>query len=368
VNKNRQRIAFFLILTFIALLVVGCAFLSATTPPPAATPELTPTPIIIIASPNPAYALAQATIDSGQSQLSDLSNRATQLSLNISQAAKDAAQSTQDANQRQKADLDYQSTIVSLNMAQAVATQKYLTRQTSMARDATTAAQSSAATAAQAAYLANVNQTAQVQAIQDAQALQTAQAAATLTAYPMTATQSAYLVNETQTAQVQVILNAQATQTGQAIANLAAYPLTATPYALTQAALLMQEYGREQQSFMNQVVTPLMPYIAAFVLLLLILGIILAYRRFTLKPLPRFLQAPRVLVTPGPLVMIDAVDADRDSPQIHQIVPLVLAPVNPPPPGENIVHVEIVDSTEPPFAHWIADVEQQLANEEGLTL
>jgi hypothetical protein len=351
VNKNSQRFVSLLVLAFMAQWLMGCTFLSAT------TPEFSPTPGMIIASPNPAYALAQATIDSGQNQLSDLSRRATQVSLNMSQAAKDAAQSTQDANQRQKADLDYQSTIVSLNIAQAVATQKFLTRQTNIANDATTAALSSAATAAQSAYLANVNQTAQAQASLDAQALQTAQVAATLTAYPLT-----------ETFQAQVILNAQATQTAQAIANLTAHPLTATPFAETQAALLMQQYGREQQSFMDQVVTPLMPYIVTFFLLLLILGIILAYRRFMPKPWPRILNIPRVIGKPSPLIMIDAVAADL-GPRLQRIIPFRLTPANPPqPPGDNKVHVEIVNAKDPPFAHWIAEVERQLADEGGQSL
>ena len=269
----------------------------------------------------------------------------------MSQAANAAALATQDYNQRQKMELDYQATIVSLNIAQAAATQKGITQQTKMARDATAAAQSSAATATQSAYLMNVTQTAQAQVILNEQ---TAQAA--------TATQSAYLVNVTQTAQAQAILDAQVKQTVQAVAASTAYPLTATPFAMTQAALLMQQYDREQQSFVDQVVAPLIPIVAILVLVLFILVIILAYRRYNPMPWPRRLLTPRVNVSPSPLIMIDGVISDHN-PRLHPIIPSELAPANPPGlPGENMVNVEIVDATEPPVAHWIAEVEHQLAN------
>jgi hypothetical protein len=247
-NIHSQRIAPVLILTFMALMLMGCATpyttlagFSPTTGLSSPTPAQAAPAQAIIESPNPAYANAQATLDYGKSQLLDLARKETENSLNMSQAANSAAQSTQDYNQRQKADLNFQATVVSLNIAQAAATQKFILQQTKIAQDATTAAQSNAATAAQSTYLMDVNQTAQVQAILDAQALQTDQAAAALTAYPLTATYSAYLLNVTGTVQAQAILNAQSTQTAQAIAALTAYPLTATPFTKTQAALLMQQ-------------------------------------------------------------------------------------------------------------------------------
>jgi len=368
-NITSQRIASLLILTFIAQMLLGCANL------PTTNPEITPAPGII-ESTNPAYAFAQATIDYGQSQLEDLSGTATEASLNMSQAANAAAQSTQDYNQRQKIDLDYQATLVSLNITQAAATQKSITQQTKMARDATAAAQSSAAAATHSAYLVNVTQTAQIQAILDAQDLQTAQALAALTAYPLTATYSAYERNVTETVQAQLILNAQATQAAQALATLTAYPLTATPFAVTQAALLMQEYDREQQSFVDRVVAPLIPIVATLVLVLFILVIVLAYRGSTLQrfpprrfppvPWPRRLRTTRINVTPSPLNMIDGVIADPNL-RLHRIIPLELTAANPPRlTGENTVLVEIVNPTESPVAHWIADVEHQLDAEGGL--
>jgi hypothetical protein len=367
-NITRQRIATMLILTFMAQMLLGCASMAA------ATPEFSPAPghaalaPPVIESPNPAYAFAQATMDVGQSQLLDLSRKRTKVSLDMSQAANSAALSTQDYNQRQKMDLDYQATVVSLNIAQAAATQKFIAQQTKIARDAAAAAQSSADVATQSARLVNGTQTAQAQAIVDAQVAQTDQALAGLTAYPITATFLANERNVTETSQAQVILNAQEEQTAQAIAVLTANPLTATPLAAAKAALLMQEYDREQQSFVDRVVTPLIPILATLDILLFILAIILAYRRFISMPQPRRFRIASVNVTPRPLLMIDSVIEDPD-PSLRPIIPSELIPVIPPRlESENRARVEIVNATEPPVAHWIAEVEHQLANEGGQQL
>ena len=325
-NSTRRRIAALLALTFMAQMILGCGASMSTI-----NPEFSPTPGYatpapgIIGSSDPAYADAQATMDAGQSQLVDLSRKATEASLNISQEANDAALATQEYNQRQQVELDHQATVISLNIAQAAATKEFIRQQTKMVRDDTAAALSSAATA----------------------------------------THSAYLVHVTQTAQAQAILDAQASQTAQAVAASTAYPLTATPLAVTQAALLMQEYGREQQSFVDRVVSPLLPIVATtFTLLLLILIIVLARRRFLSIPWPPRLRIARINV--NPLNMIDGVIKEHDLP-LHRIIPSELTPATPSGlPGENTVYVEIVNATEPPFAHWIAEVEHQLATKGGL--
>jgi hypothetical protein len=370
-KRNCQRIAALLILTFVAQVLMGCSTKFQTlgqfspTSSQAASSAAVPTPVVI-ESPKPDFAIAQATMDFGQSQLLDLSRKSTEVSLNMSQAANASALSTQDFNQRQKMELNYQSTIVSLNITQAAATQKFIAQQTKMARDAAAAAQSTAAAATHSAFLVNSTQTAQAQAIFDAQALQTAQAVAALTAYPLTATFSAYERNVNETVQAQMILNAQATQTAQVVAALTAYPLTATPFAETKAALLLQQYGREQQSFSNQVVAPLIPILAALGLLLFILLIVLAYRRYLSTQWPRRLRILGGIVHPRPLNVIDGVIVDHDPP-LHPIIPSELPPANPPRlASENTIHVEIVNATEPPVAHWIAEVEHKLATEEGL--
>lgn len=299
---------------------------------PPTTPEFSPTSgnaapaQVIIISSNPDYALAQATIDESQRQLLDLSRKATEVSLNMSQAANAAALSTQEHNQRQQMDLDFQATAVSLNMARAAATQEFIAQQTKAARDATATAQSKAAAAARLAYLVKV----------------------------------------TQTAHAQMILNGQFAQTQQSAAALTAYPMTATPFAVTQAALLMQQYNREQQSFVDQVVTPLIPIAAVLGLLLFILVIVLAVRRYTLVPLPRLLGPARENVNPDPVIIIDGVLRDPH-PQIHRTIPSTPTPAIPRQlPGENTVRVEMMNAAEPPVAHWIAEVEQALAAEGGL--
>lgn len=344
-----------LILTFVVLMLLGCTSIASITP--AVSAGRTVSVPGKVESPNPAYALAQATIDYGKSQLLDLSRKATGVGLDMSQAANAAAMSTQDYNRRQKADLDYQSTLVSLNMAQAAATQSFIVQQTKMVRDATVAAQNIAAASTHSAEQLNITRTAQAQAILDAQAFQTVEVLAAMTAYPLTATSAAHVLNITETAQAQVILNVQATQSAQRMATLTAYPLTATPFAVTQAALLMQQYEREQKSFVDRVVAPLIPILVILVILLLILGMILAYRRFMLAPQLLHHRIGDGNSSPGPAIMIDAVLVDP-VPQL----PSALRPPNPPHlPVENIAHVEIVNASDLPIVHWIAEVENQLA-------
>ena len=325
-DRTGQRIAALMLFTFMTQMALGCTEVYTTGPQASPLPVYrTPAPVMI-ESPNPAAAFAQATIDAGQSQLADLDRRATEVSLNMSQAAKAAALSTQDYNQRQKMELAFQATSVSLNITQAAATQKSIGQQTKVARDATAGAQSKAATVAQSAYLSMLNQTEQAQAILDDRTAQTAQAAAAL----------------------------------------AAYPLTATPFALTQSALLMQQYDREQQAFVDRVVVPLIPIVAVLDMLLIVAGIIWAYRQYMLKPRqipwPRRLGVGQVNVYPRPLIMIDGIE-----PRLHRVAPFELTPANPPRlPGENIARVEIINATEPPVAQWLAEIEHQLETRGGL--
>jgi len=167
----------------------------------------------------------------------------------------------------------------------------------------------------------------------------------------------------TQTAQAQAILDARVQQTGQAVAALTAYPMTATPLAETQAALLLQQYDRERQSFEDQVVIPLIPFMIILVIVLLILGVVLVYRRLMQQNRiyrPRYL--PSMDASP-PLPLIDAVIVDQES-RVPQESPRQLPEVSLP----DLVRltqnqVEIVEATEPPFSHWISDLEYQLAAE-----
>ena len=326
-DPDQQRTSPLVTIIFVALILFACgagiyAIRRIGLSPTASI--ATPTPGKI-GSPDPASANAQATIDAGQSQLADLSLKATQVSLNMSQAANAAAQSTQDANQSQQLQLDHQATVIGLEIAHAAATQNAIRQQTRTAKDAIANARSTAAAA----------------------------------------TQTANRINRALIAQAQVIVDGQVTQTAQAAAALTAYPLTATPLAAAQAALLLQQYDREQKAFVDRIVAPAIP-IVAFVLLLLmfILVISLIYRRVAPSVWPRRLRIGQINV--NPLVMIDGVIADHALP-LHQIIPpeptLAALPML---PYEKTVHVEIVTATEAPVAHWIAEVEQQLANAGGL--
>jgi hypothetical protein len=327
-NPPTSRIAPVVIIILIALMLFACgagiyasrSHLSTISP---TTGIATPTPVRI-GSPDPASANAQATIDAGQSQLSDLAFKATQVSLNMSQAADAAAQSTQDANQLQQLQLDQQATVIGLEIAHAAATQDAIQQQTKTAKDAIADAHSTAAAA----------------------------------------TQTANRINRALIAQAQVIVDGQVTQTAQAAAALTTYPLTATPLAATQAALLLTQYDREQKAFVDRIVVPAIPIVALILLLLLfILVISLAYRRVLPYMWPQRLRIGRV--NANPLVMIDGVIAEHSLP-LHHIMPSEPTPAALPLlPCEKIVHVEVVTSTEAPVAHWIAEVEQQLANAGG---
>jgi hypothetical protein len=316
-NKNIQRLAGLLIITFIALTLSACESMGTT------TPEFSTVPVNIDVQ-NAEYAFAQATIEAGQRQLDDLSRKATEVSLNLNQAADAAARSTQDYNERRKMELDFESTIISKNMAEAAATQEIFLRRTQLAGDATTAAQSSAATATQAAYVESLNIA----------------------------------------VQAQVLLDIQSRQTAQAVAAMTTYPLTATPMAGTQAVLLAQQYNREEQSFVDRFVNPWTPILAVIVLILFIIAVILAFRRYILPVTwPRRLLSRRANREANLLTMIDGVIAENDLDVHHSLPPDRTLDHLPKLPDKNTAHIEIINATEPPVAHWVAEVESQLAFE-----
>lgn len=352
--KTRHRILELLLILCLVLLFSGCV---SSINSIASETSAAPAPILV-ESPNPAYANAQATLDYGKGQLLELSRKSTGAALDTSRAANAAAASTQDFNRRQKMDLDYQATVISLNIAQAAATQKYILQLTRDAVAATAAAQNTAVAATQSAELANSQRTAQAQALLDAQYQQTFQAAAGLTAFPVTATYVAHTIQLTEAAAARAVLVAQAAQTAQANATLTAYPLTATPYAALQAALLQQQYNQEQKSFIEKVIAPIIPVLAVLDLLLFILVVMFPYRRFVPLPWPRRLRVAELNSISSPLRMIDGVLVDR-AVKPQPPVPFALMPANP--AQEHLAHVEIANALEAPVAHWVAEVEQQLA-------
>jgi hypothetical protein len=303
----RRRIATILILPFMAMALLACE--EGAIPPGTGYME----------TPQPVYAAAQATLDYGQSQMEELSHQATVVSLDMAQAAKAAEQTTLDYNQRQMMELAYQATAVSLNMAQAAATQQFITEQTQMAGNATATAQSQAATA----------------------------------------TYSAYILNVTQTAQAQAILDVQATHTAQANATAAAYSLTATPWAAIQADIVQTRNIAERRAlWADYVVTPLKVILLTLVVLLLILGGMLAYRR--LMPVLELRLRTIWRDDDSSLTLVDGMIVDPD-PQNRRLTQRGLRRlIHPRLPSDSAIQVEIIDSSEPSITNWITEAEQKL--------
>ncbi|HSA99013.1 MAG TPA: hypothetical protein VLE49_00070, partial [Anaerolineales bacterium] len=299
-NSIRRRIATMLILPFMVVALLACE--ESAIPPGTGYME----------TPQPAYAAAQATLDYGQSQMKELSHQATVVGLDMAQAANAAEQATLDYNQRQMMELAYQATAVSLNMAQAAATQQFITEQTQMAWNTTATAQSQAATATYSAYILSVTQTAQAQAILDVQAAQTAQANATQTAYS----------------------------------------LTATPFAAIQADIVRTRNVAERRALWGEyVVTPIKVILSTLVVLLLIVGGMIAYRR--LMPLLELRLRTIWRENDSPLVLMDGIFVDSD-PRNRQSTQRGLGLLKHPRlSSNNAIQVEIIDSSEPSITNWI---------------
>jgi len=316
---NKRRIATMMILTLMVLALMACE--SATPPGPGslyAYPTFTPSPL----SGNnqgAAYAAAQATLASGQSEMIELSHQATVVSLNMDQAANAAAQATMDYYQRQLMELSIQGTEVSQNMARAAATQQFIKKQTQMAWNATATAQSQAATA----------------------------------------TYSAYILNVTQTAQAQAILDVQATNSAQANATLTAYSLTATPWAGIQADIVQTRNESGRRAWWGDfVVTPLKVILITLVVLLLILGGVMAYWR--LLPVLELRLRTISSDNDSPLLLVDGTIVDPDPPHRRLTRWVLRQPNLPQHPSDETPQVEIIGPSEPSVTNWITEAEQKL--------
>jgi len=191
-------------------------------------------------------------------------------------------------------------------------------------------------------------------------------ATATAQAYAATAAYSAYLLNATQTVQAQGILNINATENAQIAATRTAYPLTATPLAAIQAANVFQQKQNEQQSLWRGIVTPLEIILTTMIVLLLIAGCVLAYRRFMPVLELRLLTPGRFRSKNPSLILIDGTSVDAD-PRYRRLTPRELSQANLPqfPNGEH-VKVEIIDPFDPLVAHWITEAEQELRTNGGI--
>jgi hypothetical protein len=247
----------------------------------------------------------------------DLSQRATMVSLDISQAADAAAQSAYDENQRKLVELAIQANEISQNMANAAATQQFITGQTQIANNAAVFAQSQAAT----------------------------QSAA-------------------QTAQAQAMLVAQATQTAQAYATQTAYSLTATPWAVLQANNLRIQRETERRALWDEfVVTPLKVILIAMIVLLLILGGVMAYRQ--LMPVLELRLRTISRDNDGPLYLVDGLILDA-GPRHHQLSQRELRLLNHSRSSDDeTLEVEIIGPSEPSIINWINEAEQKLHSAGG---
>ena len=331
-SSGRRNAALLVLLIFMALCMVECSGKSTTLAELIPTTDHAVSTPDIIESPGPATDSAQATIQAGQAQLLDLARTSTAVSQAMTQSANAALRTTEAYGQLQQLDLASQATLTSLNITQAVATQHFVVQQT---RSAAGAILQLIATQTAQAQNFQATQVAQVQKIQIAE-----------------------------TSQAQAIMNTLLLQANQTAVALTAYPLTATPYAATQAAGVIQEYNREQDAFLNQVVNPLIPILAFLVLMVFIMAIVAVYRRYMSIPRERRPLLLRRPVDNASLMMIEGmmVDAPRRLQPLITSDPFPVTPSEQPP--ENTVHVEIVDPAEAPVAHWIEEAENKLSNED----
>jgi hypothetical protein len=276
-------------------------------------PSITPLPMYAN-NPDAEFAVAQATLVSGQGEMVELFHQATLASMYMEQAANAAAQATVDYHQTQLMELSHQATVVSMNMAQAAATQQFITEQTQVEWNAISTAQSQAATATYSTYSFYVLQTAQAQAIQDVQTTQTSQAMATRTAAS----------------------------------------LTATPWAAIQADIVRTRNEAERRALWDEfIVTPLKVILMTLVVLLLITGGVLAYQRLMpvlelrLRTISRCNDSPLLLVDG---IIVDLETGQEEQPQLknHQL------------PLDETPQIEIVGPSEPSVINWVTEAEQKL--------
>ena len=114
---------------------------------------------------------------------------------------------------------------------------------------------------------------------------QQAQAHQTATAHVNTATAQAESV---------AIANAQTTATHQAIASATAWPQTATPLAATEIAIIAEATETERRLYWSRYVSPFLLFLGAAILLSIITGAIIAFRRL----LPVWELRARTIVSP----------------------------------------------------------------------
>jgi hypothetical protein len=305
---NKQHTALIVVVILLVLALVAC---QNTTMPGPGMPLVYSQPLLVD-NQEKAYAAAQATLTAGQNEIGDLSHQATLVSLSMEQAANAAVQVDLDADQRRLMELSIRGTEISQNMVQAAAAQQFIIEQTQIVWNATALAQSQAATA----------------------------------------TYSSYNLSVTQTAQIQANLDIRATQA-------AAYSLTTTPRAEMQASIArLQDEAEREAQWQAYIVNPIKVILSTLVILLLIAGGVMAFRR--LMPVLELRLRTIVHINETALLMEDGkiIDITSQSQRlVRQALPLLEQPhiLN----GQ-AVQVEIIDSSEAFLTHWITEAEQEL--------
>jgi hypothetical protein len=250
---------------------------------------------------------------------------ATVTSFPVEQGAYGAAQATLEAGPRQAMELSYQATAISLNMNQA------------------------ANVAAQTTIDYNRRQLMELSIRGTEVSQNMAWAAAT---------------QQSSSAQTQMAWNAlttsqsQATQTAQAYATQTAYPLTATPLAAIQAGIERRAWWQEF------VVSPLKLILLTLVVILLIVGGALAYRR--LMPVLELRLRTISHYNDGDMLLVDGTIVDPD-PSHRRLTQQELRLLEQPTlSSDEMPLVEIVGSSEPSITNWIIEAEQKLHSGEWI--
>jgi hypothetical protein len=109
------------------------------------------------------------------------------------------------------------------------------------------------------------------------------------------------------------------------------------------------------------VVTPLKVILFTLVVLLLIVGGVMAYRR--LMPVLELRLRTISRDDDSPFLLVDGMIVDPD-PQNRRLTQRELRLLkHPRPPNDNTIQVEIIDSSEPSVTNWINEAEQKLRSD-----
>jgi hypothetical protein len=245
------------------------------------------------------------------------------------QGAYSAAQATLQDGPRQAMELSYQATALSLNMNQA----------------ANAAAQTTIDYNRRQLMELSIRGTEVSQNMAWAAATQQASSVQTQMAWnAMVATQSQAATEYAgQTAQAQAI----ATQT--------AFSLTATPLAAIQAGIERRAWWQEY------VISPVKVTLLILVVLMLIVGGVLAYRR--LMPVLELRLRTISRDTDSDLRLVDGMIVDSDPSQSRLTQHEMRLLEHPTLPGDELPQVEIVGSSEPTIINWIIEAEQKLRSD-----